>query len=1100
MKAYEKDILRTIRKEKKRLVALMAISALGVTMMCGLKAACDDLRRSADAFFDGCRLHDLTVVSTLGLTDADVEALLELDSVCRAEGSYSESVRISMGDSYTKAEIKTFDPAGIGVPYVKEGRLPVNGYEIAVSEKYLRESGKRLYDTLTVLETLEEAEEVSDEDFEGLDELNEAEKPSFPNTRFRIVGTVVDATSVVNPDGSTSYRSTGSDVHTCFVLPSAVDSDYYTAVNLLVEGAEGLDCFSDEYSQRVSHTKNEIETLIKSRRQQARYDSVRGEAEDKLNDAQEQLNEAFSDAEEELSDARTELDDGWKEYEDGVTKLNNEAAEGYRKINQAKAELQGKYQEINAGLEQLDAAEAELDRSEAEVEAAPETLAGLQAQLEALNGVLAQLEGGIAGCELALQDPELTEEMKTGLEAKLAELQAELAALEPQAAALNEGIAAAQAVVDNIESYRQQFAAARGQIAQNRAALAEGVKQLDEAFLMLMASEEEADIKVRDGRKKLEEGRAELEDGEKEYSDGVAEYHEKRAEAEEKMSDAREEIDDIRDCVWYVRDRYALDGFADISSDSDCIESIGLIFPVLFLLVAVLISLTTITRMVDENRGLIGTYQALGFRNGEIRRKFALYSSAATLSGGMIGNIFGFIVLPKILFVIFDVMYLLPYYNIGYNPLYGLGGTALFYTAIVGTTLISCNSELHQTPAALMRPKAPKSGSRILLERIRPVWSRLSFLNKVTFRNLFRYKKRFFMTVFGIAGCMGLLLCAFSIKDTVDNLLPLQYERIIAYNIMAVTAGDEDYDALEEYCASRSDDIESSMPIYISSVDVYNSAGDTIAVQLYAVEDGADMSAFFTLKDTGGNDIEIGGDGFFLTENISTILGIMPGETVRIQDMALEEAGGNVTSLLEYYLGNCIFVTRSRFEELFGECSPNARLLCLKDGADEKSFTEDLEAMDEILSVTSIQKMKVEFSAAFILMDLVVYIVLVLAGVLAFVVLFTLSTTNISERDRELATIKVLGFYDGEVHRYVNKETLILTVIGILAGIPLGYLFGDLLGSVLKLPAIVFRTTVKPVSNIYCAGITLAFALLVNNMTDRLLDGIDPIEALKSVE
>jgi putative ABC transport system permease protein len=641
---------------------------------------------------------------------------------------------------------------------------------------------------------------------------------------------------------------------------------------------------------------------------------------------------------------------------------------------------------------------------------------------------------------------------------------------------------------------------AEEELADARQKLDDGWLALDQAEAELDAMEAVSPAPLDEARQELEESKQELEDGEQEYADGLAQYQEEKAEAEEKIEDARSKLSDISECEWYIRDRSALDGFSAISSDADCIESIGTVFPIMFLLVAILISLTTISRMVEEHRSLIGTYQALGFSNREIYQKFIVYSSVASLLGGMVGNFGGYIILPEIVIVIFRTMYQLPTYYIGYDFLFGIGGIALFYIAIVGTTIWCCRSTVRQKPSTLMRPKAPKAGSRILLEYISPLWRRLSFLNKVTARNLFRYKKRFLMTVFGIAGCTALLLCGFSIKDTVADLLPRQYEQVISYDVLAVTAGGEDFQVMEEYLKEETEQLASSLPMEITTVDVKNESGDTLSVQLYVIPEGGNLTDFLTLETTEGEPVDIRADGCYLTENIGTMLGISKGASVTLQDMSLKEANGTVNGMIQYYLGNAIFMTESYYEAIFGEYEPNAMVLCLAEDSDEADFVRQLKQREEILSVTSVQELKDGFSQSFALMNMVVYVIIVLAGALAFVVLFTLSTTNISERERELATIKVLGFFDREVHWYVNKETVILTVIGILVGLPLGVLLSNLLGVVLRIPAVVYSTTIHKVSYVLAGGMALLFALLVDTTTNRVLNRIHPVEALKSVE
>ena len=1171
MRAYTKDVLRTVRGEKKRLLALMTISALGVTMMTGLKASCDDLRHSADALFDAQTLHDISVVSTLGLKDADADALTALESIEKAQGCFSKNVQIELNDGFTEAKFSTFTAGGIDEPYVLEGKLPEKAGEAAVTLSYLKASGKKIGDSFKITEELEEAEEEQEE-IEGLEELSEEEKPSFPNTEYTITGIVTDVTAVVNPDGATAFRSTGTEDYTAFVTWDSVETDYYTSVELTVKGAKELEAFSPEYEMLIQSAKDDIETLVKENRQREGYKAIRSEAEEKLTDAEEKVNEKFDEAQKELDDAadeiedaKREIEDARKELRDGQIELDKGQAElemgiltAKNKANTGRQQLAEERQKLNEGLIQLNAYSAQLDIQEAEIngneavlneaktqaENAYAQLEGAKQQLQSaqdaaysqLNDYEAQAVNAINALQSAITglDPqsegyeaelaELTSQLAAA-QAGLAEVQANRAAAEAefnaqwaqineQSSQLEQGMAEINTGLAALADGRIQIEAARQEISGRLEEARQGAAMLDEAEIQLINGEkqgeeelmraikelEDGKKELEDGRKELEDGIKELEDGEREYADALIEFSDKRSEADKKLGDARSEIEDIPECIWYVRDRKALNGFADIKSDADCIESIGTIFPIMFLVVAVLISLTTINRMVDENRGLIGTYQALGFRDTEIRRKYILYAATASIAGGILGNIFGFIVLPKIIIIIFRQMYLISEYTLSYDIISGAGGTAVFFAAIVGTTLVSCGATVKKMPAVLMRPKTPKAGSRILLERIKPVWKRMSFLNKVTARNLFRYKKRFLMTVFGIAGCTGLLLCGFSIKDTVADLLPRQYEQIISYDIMAVTAGDEDFESLLDFADTQTDSISEKNELAITNVDVHNEKGETLSVQLYVFPINADISPYFTLTDLDGNKIELPDEGCCITENISSFMGFEKSDSMAIQDTALNEAETEIKDIAEFYLGNCILMSEKEYEKHFEEYSPNALLIRMSETGDEAELTASLNRMDEVLSVSSVGDLKAGFNKSFMLMNMVVYVVIVLAGALAFAVLFTLAATNISERDREIATIKVLGFFDGEVHTYVNKETMILTVIGIIAGLPLGVYLGDLLGRALQMPSIVFRTVVHPLSYVLSGGITLVFALIVNTITNKMIDSIDPVEALKSVE
>ena len=505
---------------------------------------------------------------------------------------------------------------------------------------------------------------------------------------------------------------------------------------------------------------------------------------------------------------------------------------------------------------------------------------------------------------------------------------------------------------------------------------------------------------------------------------------------------------------------------------------------------AILVSLTAITRLVEEQRGLIGTYKSLGFAKHQVYAKYLIYTLSACIIGGIIGNVFGFVLLPLFLFTVFDVMYVLPGYPIVYNVASGVLGILLFVVAIGGSAFLSCRSEIHQTPADLLRPKVPKFGSRIFLERIRFVWKRLSFLNKVTARNLFRYKKRFVMTVIGIA---------FVIKDSVALMAPEQYESIDRYDIMAVV----DADDLEQVAEDLSADgkVASLTRALVDSGEVGNGES-TVDAQIIVVPDSGELEGYIAMADASGSPLELPDEGMLVTNNASQVLGLERGGSAVLQDSSLEQRDALVAGVSQSYLGNYAYLSEEAYEDLFGAGAyePNAVLVQLADGVDGPAFADELSQDSTYLSVVSTRELEDSFASSFQLINTVVAVILVMAAALAFVVLFTLSTTNISERERELATIKVLGFRRREVHHYVNKETLILTgigiVFGLIAGPPLG---GVLLGS-LNMPGIAFPTHIEWYSMIICAVLPFVFALIVDAITNRTLDRIDMIGALKSVE
>lgn len=1201
--AFLKDIWRTIQKSRKRFFSILMITALGVTMLTGLKAACDDLRYSADRFFDTQKLYDISVMSTLGLTDEDVAALSQLDGVETAEGAYSETVYTQVDDKRQNAEVKVLSAKGLNEPYLLEGALPQKADEIAVTQKYMKDTGKALGDSLTFEEDLAAAEPVDsagDTDEWAADFEDEAEAPTFANTTYKITGVVLDPMDISNNEGASAFRSASTTDFTFFVTPGAVSSDVFTAVYLTLADSRDLICYSDAYKDSVQQVIQAIEAKIKTDREQARTQSVTGEAADKIADAEQKMNTQFAEADAEFADTEQELADGRQKLTEGFRELENGARELAGQEQTANAQFEAARQQINDGYAalianaaRLEDSSALLDAGEAQLSQGRELLAQKQAEVNAqLQSARALLDEEQAKLEAAQADLNAQEEALSGLfgpawpndlwdawlaappesetEAQSAfmaaftpvlngavqAIDAQIAALDPadpDAAARLEALLAQKAqlqalpeaipqlagglrqltegrktldenrvkleqqqteadtqfkaTAETLEANATQLAAARAQLTEGRTQLLSGQNQLDAGAAELSSQEDNARRQLAEGRQTLENGRQELVDGEAELDEGQAELTEKRqeyedakAKAEQKLADARAELADVDTAKWYVQDRSALGGYASIESDAGSIEAVGTAFPIVFLVVAVLISLTTITRMVEEERGLIGTYKALGYRDAAIYSKYLLYALAACLAGGILGDICGFILLPKFVFTIFQILYMLPEYLFRFNLLYGLGGVLLFTVSISGAAAIACRTELIHMPDVLMCPKAPRGGSRVLLERIPAIWNRLSFLNKVTMRNLFRYKKRLFMTVAGIMGCTALVLCGFAIKNSVNDLMPKQYEHIYQYDLMAVTSADDNTEVMERL--SGDDNIADYINVLTGNVKLKKTAeGKEEKVQLIVVPEGHSLEGYIHLENTDGSTASLPDNGVLITENASRMLGLGTGDALFIQDDQLVQQESTVSGIVRNYLGNAVYMRQSVYDAMFGAYEPNAALAHLSDACtDHKAYADTLGRQDKILSVTSTAQLKESFSSAFSLVNSVVYLITAMAAGLAFIVLFSLSSTNISERTRELASMKVLGFYDKEVHLYVNKETLILTLIGILLGLPVGRALGGSLTYVLNMPSVHFAVYVEPISYAITALISFSFALIVNLMTNKTLDHIDMIDSLKSVE
>lgn len=850
------------------------------------------------------------------------------------------------------------------------------------------------------------------------------------------------------------------------------------------------------------------------------------EVEQNLNAAQNQLDAARSQLEPRIAQLKSTFGDMWPANEwnalvdaaaalaaagaDDAAVAAGTASESAALAAAIQVQLAGMSAAL---LEQIDDAQRELDALSADsvVQAALGLgmVNGGQQALDAQKISFAKQKAAAlqalaeAEAELAAGEAQI-EEARSAIEANKAELAAGKDRLAKERAKLEDGKAELTAGWIQWQNGRTQLDDGWAEWEDGKAELAEGRTELEKGKIDLADGEEklkkeEADAKskIADAWDDIAEGKQELADGEAELRQKEQEYAEKKGEAQQKLSDAYAELDDIDMTRWYVQDRTSLDSYASLNSDLASIEAVGRFFPIIFLLVAVLMSLTTMTRMVEEERGLIGTYKALGFGNADIYRKYILFAFTACVIGGVLGDIFGFVFMPKFIMVILKTLYSFPQFYLRFDILYGIGGVVLFMIAIIGATGLACRSELAQMPAALLRPKAPRSGSRVWLERIPAIWNRWKFLNKVTVRNLFRYKKRLFMTIGGIMGCTALIICGFAIQDSVMTLAPNQYDTIYRYDLMAVFEEKDNDDMIRQL--EKDGSIGSYLNLRIESVKLLNADGESSSAQLMVIPNGSPIEDYIRMENLEGALSHPDDDGVLITENATRILGLKPNGAVSLQNLELAQSEAIVSGVVRNYLGNNVYMTQKLYETLFGVYEPNGVLAHLSDASiDSAAYAETLLDNDSVISAVSTDALRDDFG--FDLLNAIVLLLIAMAAGLAFVVLFTLSNTNISERIRELATIKVLGFYDKEVYQYVNKETLILTAIGILVGLPAGRALGGLLTSALNMPSVHFAVYIKPVSYLIAAAITFCFAIIVNWITNRALDRIHMVEALKSVE
>ena len=1113
--AFVKDTLRCWLRGWKRFASIAVISLLGVAVLTGIYAGCRDMFLAANRFYDAQGLHDIQVMSTYGLTEDDVDALRQVKGVKTVQAERSQSVETTVDGTDKTVTISEIGTNGLDQPYLQSGRMPSKAGEVAVAKKFLMDSGLAIGDTLTVtpVETSQGTADAASSSAQSGDASTEESSPGFP-TELTITGEVLDPKDLSNPDGigTAAFRMSLASDYTFFAPSDGVTGTIYTAISLTVEGAGGKDSFSSDYDDTVREVADRITNTVQNKRQQARRQTLVDEAQSTLDKAKADAAKQLDEAQRQIDDKRTELDNGKTQLKESKQTLEDSQVT----LENNADRLQEGRDQLNAGLTQARNGQSQLQQGLATAQTMSE-VAGQAAS--AAEQAADAAEQAVRNAEQGLTVPSIPPNGGTGDEGDNGATPSDgtesegggngSAAGTARDSALDALRQAAQKARDTANQLRAKANESSSQVAQLQeqlAAVNATIAQLEQQSEQLSAQAEQlrqGRQQIREGFKQIEASEEELADGETQLKDAQAQLDAKRESADKEFAKQQQRVDDIAAARWYVQTRSAIGGFSSLKSDVSSIESIGRAFPVVFLIVAVLMSLTTMTRMVEEERGLIGTYTGLGYSHTAIALRYVLFAMLACLVGGGLGLLVGFLGIPAFLLIVLEGLYSIPDIHLEYDWFTGTGGIALFVVGIVAATLIACVGEMRQTPAELMRPKAPKAGTRVLLERIPPIWRRLSFLNKVTVRNIARFKSRLIMTVGGVAGCTALIVCGLAINDTVDTIGPKQYEGIIHYD-MLVVGGDDDADAMRKRIESDGR-TEQVLDLRIESGELdAGDSGETIQLMVIPDESLGALNDMVTLKNVAGDHATqvLNNDGVIVTQSAANALGVSGDDGVMLRDGEMRPGEVKVSAVIRNLIGSDVYISESLYKKAFGVSSPltwNAMLATLDGTADDNiAYVDKLSRDPSVLSAASTDDLERGFT--FKLMSAVVALIVGLAGGLALAVLFTLTNTNVSERVREMATLKVLGFYDREVHTYVNKEMLILTGAGIAVGLPLGRAVGGLLTRALSMPSIYFEVQVHWYSYVIAAAATLVFALLVQLFTNPVLDRIDPVSSLKSVE
>lgn len=793
-----------------------------------------------------------------------------------------------------------------------------------------------------------------------------------------------------------------------------------------------------------------------------------------------------------LAATRSELESGLAAVEDGLSQLSQ------------------KESELNAGLEQITAGQAQIDAGWIQIQEQENTLAASKAEIEAGEQELekGQKQLKAAKKKLSKAQKEIDSNAET-LAAGQAELDANVAKLNDSEAQYASGLEQYHSGARQIAENEAKLTSGEQEIAENEAKLADGEKEIADNEKKLADGEKEItdnEKKLQDAAKDLKKGEKDLADGKKEYEDAQKDAEDEIAENQQKLDDAKKELEDLEKPEWMVTDREDLPEYTDYGDNADRLRNIGQVFPVIFFLVAALISLTTMTRMVEEQRTQIGTLKALGYKKSAIAAKYICYAFFATLLGSVLGMLIGEKIIPYIIITAYGIMYhnVANTISIDYQPGFALIASAASVVCTVGATLFASGKELQETPASLMRPPAPKEGKRVLLERFTFIWKHLSFSWKSTIRNLFRYKKRLIMTVFGIAGSMGLMLVGFGLQDSISDIAAIQYRELQHYDGMVIEDSDateEEHEELFEYMKGN-EQIAHCNRVQMTKISAPKGSSN-ISIYLFVPESLSEFAKDVTLKNRiTGETYELTDEGAAISEKTASLLGLKVGDMIPLKK-GDKEYKVRVAVITENYMSHYLYMTPRVYEQTFGEKPEYENIVFTM----QEDCKDDLEmagtrilAYPGALSISYTSSLASQVDRMLSTLDAVILVLIVSAGMLAFVVLYNLNNINITERQRELATLKVLGFYDGEVSQYVLRENVILTVLGIMFGAVFGILIHRYVITTVEVDAVMFGRNIKLLSFLYSGILTSIFSIVVNGVMHFKLKTIDMVESLKSVE
>lgn len=1088
---------REISSSLGRYLAIFAIIALGAGLFVGLRLSRPDFLETYNNYTHETNFYDFRLVSTLGLTDDDLAEVKKLDGVKLAEGAVGADFLFNTADEDNLIMMAQSIPENVNQIKLKAGRMPEKANEcLADPDMYSKDD---------IGSTIKLSKDNSEQTFD-----------TFAYDEYTIVG-LADSVLYINMERGSSTLGNGSVKGYIYIPMDGFSTDYYTDIYVCVD-SEGY-VYSDEYEQSTQKYVDGLEKFM-SERAVIRRDAIIDDAMSQLDDAKKQ----YEDGKTQYDAAKADYDAGYAEYTKKKSDTEAQLEQARKEIENAES-MMGNSSVIDQKQAELDAAKAELDKGQAEYERGLQQFnAKAKLAYGAVDEQIAYYENRISDKQndIAAQNAEIE-----SLNAQLAEAQAngdslKARLIEWKIKTANDRISRDNADIERynerLEVHRQKRAEVDAELEPYRKQLEDAKAQLDAGYAQIESGQAELDAaremissggaQLEAAKKQYEQGKAEAERGfaeaEKELASGKAQLDAAKAELDKgaaELDSAEKQIKNINHADTYVLDRDTNAGYVCFESDTNVVQSVASVFPVFFFLVAALVCLTTMTRMIADQRTQIGIMKALGYSSGAIIGKYMFYSGSATVFGCIFGIAAGSFAFPAVVWFGYGLIYNLSGLTFTMNWPLALGITAANLLVTLLVTWYCCAKELKCAPADLIRPKAPEAGKRILLERIPTVWNDMSFMQKVSARNIMRYKKRIFMMLLGIGGCTALVLTALGLNDTIQNVVTRQYDDIILYDYEITMAYDMNEEEQEIFFRDAGDDIKDAVFLYRGLAEV--SDGDAIKNATLTVTDGKKLCKYIDLS-YDGEPIDYPGRGeAAINYNLARQLGgIEVGDEIKLTTSEKKELTVTVSALFDNYVDSFVFISPETCEEQLGEVPEyKSALANAPDGADVNRCAEALtHDVDGVRGVTLSTDIKERMSSMLDGLLVVVAAIILCAGLLAFIVLYNLTNINISERIREIATLKVLGFYPNEAAHYVFRENLILTGAGAVFGLGLGVALHAFVMNAIKVDMMYFKPHISFLSFAVSIAITFVFAMIVNAIMRRRIDNIDMAGALKSIE